>query len=153
MNFFDTIYAFICIPYMYVAAHLKPTVLQLSVIFNEPLTFLQRVAEYMEYVYLLHTAASLDDQFLRMQVIGSYLLARNFVKIKKCLTIAKHFYKQLLTFINGLKATVREWCLITYAIFFPLESFMLMTSITELPYTKQLKQCYRSLMWCLETYL
>ena len=39
-----------------------------SVIFNEPLTFLQRVAEYMEYVYLLHTAASLDDQLQRMQV-------------------------------------------------------------------------------------
>ena len=57
----------------------------------------------MEYVYLLHTAASLDDQFLRMQVIVSYLLARNFVKIKKCLTIAKH-YKQLLIFINGLKS-------------------------------------------------
>ena len=37
----------------------------------------------MEYVYLLHTAASLDDQLLRMQVIGSYLLARNFVKKKK----------------------------------------------------------------------
>lgn len=40
----------------------------ISVIFNEPLTFLQRVAEYMEYVYLLHTAASLDDQLQRMQV-------------------------------------------------------------------------------------
>ena len=39
-----------------------------SVIFNEPLTFLQRVAEYMEYVHLLHTAASLDDHLQRMQV-------------------------------------------------------------------------------------
>lgn len=82
MNFLDAIYNLICtkksaVPYMYVAAHLKSTVLKLSVIFNEPITFLQRVAEYMEYVYLLHTAASLDDQLLRMQVIGSYFLARN----------------------------------------------------------------------------
>ena len=84
----------------------------------------------MEYVYLLHTAASLDDPLLRMQVIGSYFLARNFVKIKKCVTFAKHD-KQLLFFINGLKATVRELCLITYAIFFPLVSFVLMTSITD----------------------
>ena len=44
------------------------TVCHVSVIFNEPLTFLQRVAEYMEYVYLLHTAASLDDPLHRMQV-------------------------------------------------------------------------------------
>ena len=39
-----------------------------SVIFNEPLTFLQRIAEYMEYVYLLHKAASLEDPLQRMQV-------------------------------------------------------------------------------------
>lgn len=45
-----------------------------AVIFNEPLTFLQRVAEYMEYVYLLHTAAGLDDPLLRMQVgVSQYL--------------------------------------------------------------------------------
>ena len=53
----------------------------ISVIFNEPLTFLQRVAEYMEYVYLLHTAASLDDQLQRMQVNESLvrLLSRGLV--------------------------------------------------------------------------
>lgn len=39
-----------------------------SVIFNEPLTFLQRVAEYMEYGQLLHTAASLDEPLHRLQV-------------------------------------------------------------------------------------
>lgn len=39
-----------------------------SVIFNEPLTFLQRVAEYMEYCHLLHTAASLDEPLQRLQV-------------------------------------------------------------------------------------
>ena len=46
--------------------------LHILVIFNEPLTFLQRVAEYMEYVHLLHTAASLDDPLHRLQV--SYYL-------------------------------------------------------------------------------
>ena len=55
----------------------------ISVIFNEPLTFLQRVAEYMEYVYLLHTAASLDDQLQRMQVNESLvrLLSRGLVTL------------------------------------------------------------------------
>lgn len=57
----------------------------LSVIFNEPLTFLQRVAEYMEYVHLLHTAASLDDQLQRMQVneLLVRLLSRGLVTFRR----------------------------------------------------------------------
>jgi len=47
----------------------------MPVIFNEPLTFLQRVAEYMEYVYLLHTAASLDDPLLRMQYVCAFAIS------------------------------------------------------------------------------
>lgn len=47
----------------------------MPVIFNEPLTFLQRVAEYMEYVYLLHTAASLDDQLQRMQYVCAFAIS------------------------------------------------------------------------------
>ncbi|KAJ7351002.1 Oxysterol-binding protein- protein 1 [Desmophyllum pertusum] len=47
----------------------------MPVIFNEPLTFLQRVAEYMEYVYLLHTAASLDDPLHRMQYVSAFAIS------------------------------------------------------------------------------
>ncbi|XP_078384426.1 oxysterol-binding protein-related protein 1-like [Oculina patagonica] len=47
----------------------------MPVIFNEPLTFLQRVAEYMEYVYLLHTAASFEDQLQRMQYVCAFAIS------------------------------------------------------------------------------
>lgn len=47
----------------------------MPVIFNEPLTFLQRVAEYMEYVNLLHTASSLDDPLLRMQYVCAFAIS------------------------------------------------------------------------------
>jgi hypothetical protein len=40
----------------------------MPVIFNEPLSFLQRITEYMEYATLLKTAACTDDPLLRMQV-------------------------------------------------------------------------------------
>ncbi|GIY67080.1 hypothetical protein CDAR_280951 [Caerostris darwini] len=36
--------------------------------FNEPLSFLQRISEYMEYSYLLKTAAGCDDPLQRLQV-------------------------------------------------------------------------------------
>lgn len=47
----------------------------MPVIFNEPLTFLQRVAEYMEHVYLLHTAVVLDDPLLRMQYVCAFAIS------------------------------------------------------------------------------
>ena len=40
----------------------------MPVIFNEPLSLLQRVTEYLEYGNLLRTAAQTDDPLLRMQV-------------------------------------------------------------------------------------
>ena len=36
--------------------------------FNEPLSFLQRLAEYMEYSQLLHQADETEDPIQRMQV-------------------------------------------------------------------------------------
>ncbi len=36
--------------------------------FNEPITFIQRVAEYMEYVDLIHKAADTTDAVKRLQV-------------------------------------------------------------------------------------
>lgn len=43
----------------------------MPVVFNEPLSFLQRMTEYMEYSYLLRLAAEREDPVERMQyVIG-----------------------------------------------------------------------------------
>jgi hypothetical protein len=40
----------------------------MPVIFNEPLSFLQRMVEYMEYAHLLRRAAEEADPIYRMQV-------------------------------------------------------------------------------------
>jgi hypothetical protein len=40
----------------------------MPVIFNEPLSFLQRMVEYMEYAHLLRRAAEEIDPVYRMQV-------------------------------------------------------------------------------------
>jgi hypothetical protein len=40
----------------------------MPVIFNEPLSFLQRVAEYMEYAKLLKQASQEQSPILRLQV-------------------------------------------------------------------------------------
>lgn len=46
----------------------------MPVVFNEPLSFLQRMAEYMEYSHLLRLAAQQQDPIARMQyVIGTNL--------------------------------------------------------------------------------
>lgn len=40
----------------------------MPVIFNEPLSLLQRMAEHMEYAYLLEKAGTATDPVERMQV-------------------------------------------------------------------------------------
>lgn len=40
----------------------------MPVIFNEPLSFLQRLVEYMEYIELLEKASEEPDPVSRMQV-------------------------------------------------------------------------------------
>lgn len=45
----------------------------MPVIFNEPLSFLQRMVEYMEYAYLLRKASEQTDPVDRMKVIGEEL--------------------------------------------------------------------------------
>ncbi|XP_048589891.1 oxysterol-binding protein-related protein 1 isoform X2 [Nematostella vectensis] len=47
----------------------------MPVIFNEPLTFLQRITEYMEYSELLHTAASQDDPTRRLQYVAAFAIS------------------------------------------------------------------------------
>lgn len=48
----------------------------MPVIFNEPLSFLQRLTEYMEHTYLIHKASSLADPVERMQVCVKQALER-----------------------------------------------------------------------------
>jgi len=40
----------------------------MPVIFNEPLSFLQRLTEYMEHTYLIHQANAATDSVERMKV-------------------------------------------------------------------------------------
>ncbi|KAL1493237.1 hypothetical protein ABEB36_011329 [Hypothenemus hampei] len=58
----------------------------MPVVFNEPLSFLQRMAEYMEYAHLLKTAAEQQDPLRRMEyVIGFAVsaLAANWERLGK----------------------------------------------------------------------
>lgn len=41
----------------------------MPVIFNEPLSFLQRLAEYMEHTFLVHQANACSDSIERMKVV------------------------------------------------------------------------------------
>lgn len=49
----------------------------MPIVFNEPLSFLQRITEYMEHTYLIHKAGSLSDSLDRMQVRPSWLFHPN----------------------------------------------------------------------------
>ncbi|XP_077464446.1 oxysterol-binding protein-related protein 2-like isoform X2 [Stigmatopora argus] len=40
----------------------------MPIVFNEPLSFLQRLSEYMEHTHLIHRACSLPDSIDRMQI-------------------------------------------------------------------------------------
>lgn len=44
----------------------------MPVVFNEPLSFLQRISEYMEHTHLIHKACSLSDSIDRMQVQAAH---------------------------------------------------------------------------------
>ena len=46
----------------------------MPVIFNEPLSFLQRLTEYMEHTYLIHRANASTDSIERMKVITPTVL-------------------------------------------------------------------------------
>ncbi|KAK7485627.1 hypothetical protein BaRGS_00023076 [Batillaria attramentaria] len=47
----------------------------MPVIFNEPLSFLQRITEYLEYALLLKKAANTDDPLLRMQYVAAFAVS------------------------------------------------------------------------------
>lgn len=47
----------------------------MPVVFNEPLTFLQRITEYLEYATLLETAAAQDDPVDRMMYVAAFAVS------------------------------------------------------------------------------
>ncbi|XP_043946349.1 oxysterol-binding protein-related protein 2 [Protopterus annectens] len=47
----------------------------MPIVFNEPLSFLQRITEYMEHTYLIHKACLLPDSVERMQVIAAFAVS------------------------------------------------------------------------------
>lgn len=58
----------------------------MPVIFNEPLSFLQRVAEYMEYAKLLKQAAQEETPIRRLQYVAAFAvsaLASNWERLGK----------------------------------------------------------------------
>uniref|UniRef100_A0A8C6PFJ9 Oxysterol-binding protein n=1 Tax=Nothobranchius furzeri TaxID=105023 RepID=A0A8C6PFJ9_NOTFU len=47
----------------------------MPVIFNEPLSFLQRLAEYMEHTYLIHQANASSDPIERMKCVAAFAVS------------------------------------------------------------------------------
>ncbi|KAL7984353.1 hypothetical protein Chor_002923, partial [Crotalus horridus] len=47
----------------------------MPVIFNEPLSFLQRLTEYMEHTYLIHKASLLSDPVERMKCVAAFAVS------------------------------------------------------------------------------
>uniref|UniRef100_A0ACB8FDN1 Oxysterol-binding protein- protein 1 n=1 Tax=Sphaerodactylus townsendi TaxID=933632 RepID=A0ACB8FDN1_9SAUR len=55
--------------------HKELSKITMPVIFNEPLSFLQRLTEYMEHTYLIHKASSLFDPVERMQCVAAFAVS------------------------------------------------------------------------------
>ncbi|KAJ8375944.1 hypothetical protein SKAU_G00065240 [Synaphobranchus kaupii] len=47
----------------------------MPVIFNEPLSFLQRLTEYMEHTYLIHQANTMTDSIERMKCVAAFAVS------------------------------------------------------------------------------
>uniref|UniRef100_A0A8C5E356 Oxysterol-binding protein n=1 Tax=Gouania willdenowi TaxID=441366 RepID=A0A8C5E356_GOUWI len=47
----------------------------MPVIFNEPLSFLQRLSEYMEHTYLIHQANTMTDSVERMKCVAAFAVS------------------------------------------------------------------------------
>uniref|UniRef100_A0A3B5KYG6 Oxysterol-binding protein n=1 Tax=Xiphophorus couchianus TaxID=32473 RepID=A0A3B5KYG6_9TELE len=47
----------------------------MPIVFNEPLSFLQRISEYMEHTYLINKACSLSDSIERMQSVAAFAVS------------------------------------------------------------------------------
>uniref|UniRef100_A0A6Q2ZPC1 Oxysterol-binding protein n=1 Tax=Esox lucius TaxID=8010 RepID=A0A6Q2ZPC1_ESOLU len=47
----------------------------MPIVFNEPLSFLQRITEYMEHTYLINKACSLSNSIERMQAVAAFAVS------------------------------------------------------------------------------
>ncbi|XP_068603068.1 oxysterol-binding protein-related protein 2-like [Brachionichthys hirsutus] len=47
----------------------------MPIVLNEPLSFLQRITEYMEHTYLINRACSLSDSIERMQAVAAFAVS------------------------------------------------------------------------------
>uniref|UniRef100_A0A8C1Z5U8 Oxysterol-binding protein n=1 Tax=Cyprinus carpio TaxID=7962 RepID=A0A8C1Z5U8_CYPCA len=47
----------------------------MPIVFNEPLSFLQRISEYMEHTYLIQKACSQSDSIERMQTVAAFAVS------------------------------------------------------------------------------
>ncbi|XP_030624506.1 oxysterol-binding protein-related protein 2b [Chanos chanos] len=47
----------------------------MPIVFNEPLSFLQRISEYMEHTYLIHRACSQTDSIERMKAVAAFAVS------------------------------------------------------------------------------
>ncbi|TDH10840.1 hypothetical protein EPR50_G00079220 [Perca flavescens] len=47
----------------------------MPIVFNEPLSFLQRITEYMEHTYLINRACSLSNSIERMQAVAAFAVS------------------------------------------------------------------------------
>ncbi|XP_029994749.1 oxysterol-binding protein-related protein 2b [Sphaeramia orbicularis] len=47
----------------------------MPIVFNEPLSFLQRITEYMEHTYLINRACSMSDSIERMQAVAAFAVS------------------------------------------------------------------------------
>uniref|UniRef100_A0A1A8HRJ2 Oxysterol-binding protein n=1 Tax=Nothobranchius kuhntae TaxID=321403 RepID=A0A1A8HRJ2_NOTKU len=47
----------------------------MPIVFNEPLSFLQRISEYMEHTYLINRACSLSNSIERMQAVAAFAVS------------------------------------------------------------------------------
>uniref|UniRef100_A0A8C0G9S7 Oxysterol-binding protein n=1 Tax=Chelonoidis abingdonii TaxID=106734 RepID=A0A8C0G9S7_CHEAB len=47
----------------------------MPIVFNEPLSFLQRITEYMEHIYLIHKASSHANSLERMQAVAAFAVS------------------------------------------------------------------------------
>lgn len=63
----------------------------MPVIFNEPLSFLQRLTEYMEHTYLIHQANACSDSIERMKVVRSGTSWTHHVHITEIVSITDIF--------------------------------------------------------------
>ncbi|XP_058499339.1 oxysterol-binding protein-related protein 2-like isoform X1 [Solea solea] len=47
----------------------------MPIVFNEPLSFLQRITEYMEHTYLINRACTMSDSIERMQAVAAFAVS------------------------------------------------------------------------------